>query len=797
MDLEGSFNPGNSETPLVSRLLYQLIDEKYRPLLDESSDLMCIVDREGKFIYVNKRFTDSLGYTKKEILGMHMNDVIAEECRHLFAQNAKEFLKNGKVRLPRFVLTTKLGGTVVGEMNCIVFWDHIGKYCGAKAVFKDHTRLLEIERLEKKYESMLEDGIDSLDYIIIILDKDFKVRWASSSVERYFGLDKTAIVGEDMRRIIRESLKNLIRQDDAFLKNIFTAYETKSAVESFECEIRRPEGVENCYVEHWSYPISHGDLLGGRIEIFRDITARKKSEETLEYYYKKIHAIMEHAVEGIVELKTDNTIQFVNKSLLAKMGYSEFEMLERPLTDFIVPEERLRLASVKLIRKAREVSFIKKDGTLLYGLVSSIPLVFGAQAPRALCFIADITEAKVVAFKLRDANLSLRALNDALLDVSLHDVRTGVYNERYLRERLTEELKRAKRYFRPFSLIMLDIDFFKSINDTFGHPYGDRILKEFAGLIKECVRATDIVVRSGGEEFVILCGDTDSFGALKVARKIARALKEKVFGDATKKISLTASAGVVSYPETGLFDAASLLKAADQAMYQSKDKGRHMITVFDQEGSGKKEESDGSALAIFDHIRSRLVNINLRNEESVLESLRPMAREVDKVLGYPHGYVERVLGHVDILAASLVLPEEVRRRIGRAALLCNLGLLKVPAPLLAKKRGLKKKEMGLIRQHPRYSLEMIRDISFLAPLRRDIFSHHERFDGRGYPCGLRGTRIPVGSRIILAAEVYEALIARRPYRRPLSHQEACRVIKNEAKKQLDPAVVDSFLKKIA
>ena len=135
--------PDDPDMPLVSRLLYQLIDEKYKTLLDESSDLMCITDREGKFIYVNKKLADSLGFTKKEMLGMHMNDILCEESQREFAEKAKEFLKDGKTKISNFAIKTKFGGRIVGEMNSIAFYDNLGKCCGAKAVFKDQAAFVQ------------------------------------------------------------------------------------------------------------------------------------------------------------------------------------------------------------------------------------------------------------------------------------------------------------------------------------------------------------------------------------------------------------------------------------------------------------------------------------------------------------------------------------------------------------------------------------------------------------------------------------------------------------------------------
>lgn len=795
MENEQFLNPGDPESPLISRLLYQLIDEKYRVLLDESSDFMCITDRDGKFIYVNKKLADSLGYTKKELLGMHMNDIVAEEIRPAFSEKARGFLKDGKIRMENFILKTKFKGRIVGEMSSIAFYDNTGKYCGAKAVFKDRTKIMAIETLEKKYETMLEDGIGSLDTVIIILDKDFKIKWASSSVQKYFGLDKSLIVGDDMRKLMKERVAPLLCGDEVFLNKLLSSYEANEYMASQECEIVADSG-EKYLLEHWSYSITHGDLSGGRIDIYRDITARKRSEEQLEYYYKKIHAIMEHAVEGIVELETDNSIEFVNQSFLNMLGYSEAEMINRSLSDFIASDERSNLVSVKLIRKAREITFFRKDGTPLYAWISSIPLVFGTRPPHALCFISDITETRMAANKLRDANLTLRALNDSLLDLSMRDVHTGVYNYRYLNERLSEEVKRAKRYFRPFSLIMIDIDFFKSVNDTYGHAFGDIVLKEFAGLLSRTVRETDIVVRSGGEEFVVFLVDTDSYGALTVARKIIKGIELTVLGDAKRKVQITLSLGIASYPEVGIPDSAALLDAADEAMYQSKSKGRNQITVYTKISLDEKGQKQVAAEgASYEHLKERLRSINQRNEEAILDSMMPMVREMEKRAGYGHGYADRLVKYVDALAESFSMSGKERKNARRAALLSNLGLLTVPAKILLKKGPLTEEETKLVREHPVKSLEIIRDFPFLVPIGRDILHHHERYDSEGYPEKLKGDRISLVAKMILLAETYEAMVNPRPYRPvAFSKEEAIDLIAKEAGRQLDPVVVEHFLK---
>jgi len=728
---------------------------------------------------------------------MRLRDIIAAEMRPLFLDRTRTFLKKGKIKIDDFVLVTKYGGRITGEMNAMAFFDNTGKYCGVRSVFKDRTRLMEIERLEKKYESMLEEGIDALDQVILILDSDAKVRWASSSVQKYLGIDKTALIGEDARRVFQARLTPLFQDKAEFLAELFAAFENQQPMSCPECALSPADSDATFTVEHWSYPIVQGTLQGGRIEILRDVSARKRAEERLEYYHKKIHAIMEHAVEGIAEVRPDNTIEFINRSFLRMLGHAETDVLNRPLTDFIMPDQRIYLASIKLIRRAREITFVRRDGTLLYTLASSIPLVFGSQPPHALCFISNISETKLVSMKLRDANLTLRALNESLNSLSLRDGRTGVYNARYLNERLSEEIKRSQRYDRPFSLILLDIDFFKTINDTYGHVFGDSILGEVVRLLKDAVRSTDVIVRYGGDEFVLFLPDTRPEGAVAAARKIIRMVKATPMGDATRRISVSLSVGVVSFPRAGKSDVCSLLDAVDQAMYHSKGRGHNRITVFKKKGmaargAGGRQPPRSDAFRKF---QGRLHEINVRHEEAVIESLKPMVRQVSQRLGYQNGFMERVVKDVEALGMSLRLPAEEIRRAAQAAYLAHLGFLRTPLHILAKTQPLTDEERGRIREHPLQSARMIREISFLEPLCRIILCHHERYDGEGYPRGLKGEDVPLGARMILLAEAYEAMITPRPYRpEPLSEEAALDVIRKESGRQFDPILVEHFLR---
>jgi two-component system, cell cycle response regulator len=174
------------------------------------------------------------------------------------------------------------------------------------------------------------------------------------------------------------------------------------------------------------------------------------------------------------------------------------------------------------------------------------------------------------------------AQSQALLrELSTHDSLTGLLNYRELHRQLADEAERSRRYGRPFSLLMLDIDHFKSINDTYGHLAGDKALRALAALIRGEVRPTDLVARYGGEEFVLVLPETAGPGAMTLAERLrAHVAGHALAVTADHTISMTVSIGVASYPD-GANSVQKLLSAADQALYAAKSAGRNRVCRWD------------------------------------------------------------------------------------------------------------------------------------------------------------------------------------------------------------------------
>lgn len=183
-------------------------------------------------------------------------------------------------------------------------------------------------------------------------------------------------------------------------------------------------------------------------------------------------------------------------------------------------------------------------------------------------------------------------VNRQLKELSVTDGLTGLYNHRHLVQMLETEYRRAARYKRSFAFLMLDIDYFKEVNDNFGHPCGDAVLQSIAQILKGSVRGTDIVARYGGDEMAIILLETSQKMALRVAEKLRRQIEEHPFAWEDTSFRVTVSIGVAGAPEEGIDDWNDLLNAADRVLYQAKDRGRNMILAFEPDGETGVSFSD-------------------------------------------------------------------------------------------------------------------------------------------------------------------------------------------------------------
>jgi len=431
--------------------------------------------------------------------------------------------------------------------------------------------------------------------------------------------------------------------------------------------------------------------------------------------------------------------------------------------------------------------------TLIAILEQSIfrPLSRLAQAVRALRTGAlnhlstdhkQCKELDLVAEEINDLVKQLEASKDRLRDryqeaktLADQDPLTGLLNHRALFERLEQALHRARQQAEPLSLVLMDIDDFKHINDSFGHLKGDKILRVAAGIIESCGRKNDVLGRYGGDEFVALLPGTTQEEAVRFARRILASMADE---SRTRNlglpegIPLLLSCGVASYPECGQ-DVNELVAYADANLYRAKAAGGGMVT--EKSFSQEAEETRGGTFAI-------------------LEGLIAAINNKDR---YTRRHSEEVAAHAVRMAEALGLSDEEQRSIRIAGLLHDVGKIGVPENVLRRPEGLEPAERAIIERHVEIGELLIRDVPYAKSVREAVGAHHERWDGNGYPKGLRGADIPLGGRILAVADTFSAVTSRRPYRDARSRAEARTILLEARGSQLDPELVDVLLETLA
>ena len=405
----------------------------------------------------------------------------------------------------------------------------------------------------------------------------------------------------------------------------------------------------------------------------------------------------------------------------------------------------------------------------------------------------DISERKQQEEKLRLLNRELVKSNRKLKRLVLKDPHTGLYNHRYFEEVIESEFYRAKRHTHPLSLIMLDIDYFKSVNEAYGHRFGDLVLKQFAKKLRKLVRLHDHVIRFGDEEFVVILPGSDSAGTLRLAQRISCATKIFDFGDLKNKVKINLSIAAVSYPEDGIYKSMDFIGLADKILDRAKECGGNRVySLIDiKKEKPSMDEGDGAGI---DHLKQKLTKLTKQVNQNLIESIFAFAKTIELKDHFTGDHVQKTVYYATEMAMKLGLNRNDVLLIEQGAMLHDLGKIGIREKILLKKGKLTKEEFEEIKEHPRIGVDIIRPIHFLHGLVPLILYHHERWDGKGYLHGLKGEEIPIGARIIALADVYQALRADRPYRKALSEKKAIGVVRSGSGTQFDPHIVGIFLR---
>jgi diguanylate cyclase (GGDEF)-like protein/putative nucleotidyltransferase with HDIG domain len=320
----------------------------------------------------------------------------------------------------------------------------------------------------------------------------------------------------------------------------------------------------------------------------------------------------------------------------------------------------------------------------------------------------------------------------------------------------------------------MDMDLFKAYNDIYGHLAGDDMLKQIGQYVRNSIRSIDMAFRYGGDEFTVILPQASLDDANKVAERIRKRIEVEMD---SKGAPLTCSLGIASWPTDGVMRE-EIIQAADASLYHAKQMGRNRISLASEIMTSEVLSMDAKP----------------EKEPGILSTIYALAATVDAKDHYTYGHSKKVSKYATDIAEALGYSQERIATLRAAALLHDIGKIGVSDRVLMKAGPLNDEDWEPIRAHPKLGVAILKHVESLSGCLAAIQYHHERYDGTGYPSGLKGENIPLDARIMAVADSYDAMTSLRPYRQgKFTAEQALAELKRCAGAQFDPKIIDVFV----
>jgi len=697
-----------------------------------SSDLFSITDIKGNFYRHNKAWEDILGYTEEDLKKMRYLDYLHPDDRYEYYQVMKKIEETGKNVgfTPRF--RHKDGSYRYLEWSCI----KEGKYY--YSADRDITERKITQEALISSGSMLRRAQEIAHIGNWELDLTNFMIWASEEAFRIYGIEKESdylplktvqqIVAAEDRPIMDHALKSLINGSVDY---------------NVDYGIIRPK--DGCKRTLNSQAVIEYDSTGKASKIsgvIQDITEKKQAELILKESEERFRTIFVQSPFGIALVDSfSRKIYQANNKFIEIIGRTIEELNRVNWIDIIHPDDFENDIKLWESFQKDEITsysinkrFLLADSSYAWTNLTLSKVEVGNSAGKMhIIMLEDITQSKLA--------------EEEILYYSYHDQLTGVYNRRFYEEEIKKSDTKENL---PFSIIAGDVNGLKLVNDAFGHSQGDALLKRVAEIIQSVCRPRDIILRWGGDEFIILLPLTGTEETVSITNQIKEKCSKELINDINISISLGWDAKKDSEQ-----DIREIMKNAEDQMY------KHKIV-----------ESKGLRGSIIKTV------IHTLHEKSPREEMHSI----------------RVSNISQSIGRALQLNDLEVNKLKAVGLLHDIGKIGVEGSILDKVDTLTQKEYDEIKKHPDIGYRILSSSADMKELAEITLSHHERWDGKGYPKGLKGEEIPILSRIVSIADSYDAMTSDRPYRKALTEEETVRQILANSGTQFDAQIAEIFIK---
>lgn len=711
-------------------------EQELKTITENMTDLVSMADVEGRYSYLSGNHYDLFGYEEVELLGRYVWEILYSEDLDKIADMFSKCITAGEGGQAEYRVVRKDGSLIWVDTVGSILYDNEA-ISGALFVTRNITDRKQAEQALKESEQELKTVAENMTDLVSMTDAEGRITYVSGSYYQLLGYEKDELLGKTVFEIVCE--------DD--LPDVLAKFQegvAKGENDSVDYKAVKKDGSIIWLETKSNLLFDSEGSVSGVIFSTRDITERKKVEEALRESEQKYRNIADNVTDVVWVADMNFKVTYVSPSVERMFGETVEEHLQKTLEQKFTPQslecmfrtlqEEMEKEKDPLSDKNRtrvlEVEYYKADGNTIWVSMHISALRDDRGIIKGFQGVArDVTDRKKT--------------EDYIRYISYHDQLTDLYNRHYF-EQCKEDLKDLP----VLNVIMTDVNGLKLVNDTYGHKAGDELLKTYANILRKSFRQSDLFFRWGGDEFIIILKNTEETKSWELCNRLIKHCGETFVND----IPLSISVGISSKaPGQGIDKA---IQEAEDLMY------KHKLL-----------ESRSSKNLIMKTLLETLSEKSFETKE-----------HIDRM-----NLIGRQFGE------SLSLPPSELSRLGTLTMLHDIGKINIDKHVLLKKTALTDEEWEEIIKHTEVGYRITRTTEEFAYVAEEILSHHERWDGKGYPQGLEGKSIPYLARVLNLIDSYEVMCSSRPYKNKMSVEEIIEEIVRCSGKQFDPDLAEEFV----